>query len=120
MNKYIYQKFLLNCEYENIEMSEVPIYGGNKQELLDYHCDYCIFDFGKDAIRRINITDLDEKIDSEEDWDALLGSLNDINSIVLCGSDTEYSNPIIENYRKATVKAYIYRLLQSNKSVYLS
>lgn len=119
MNKYIYQKFLLNCDYEDIQLSELPIYEGDENELLDYQYDYCLFDVGKTVTRKVNISDLDEKVDTEEDWVALLNSLQGIEVIVLCDHEVNYKNPIINNYREATIKAYICRFIQANKKIYL-
>ena len=51
MSKYVYQKFLLNCDYENVKITDCSYYKGDIGNLLDYRCDYCLFDIGKNMIR---------------------------------------------------------------------
>lgn len=75
MSKYIYQKFLLNCNYEEININDFPVFEGDVKCILDYRCDYCLFDINKTLIRKISIADIDEQVDTEEDWNQLLKRL---------------------------------------------
>ncbi|WP_027437121.1 hypothetical protein [Lachnospira multipara] len=50
MSKYIYQKFLLNCNYEVININDFPVFEGDVKYILDYRCDYCLFDINKTLI----------------------------------------------------------------------
>lgn len=119
MSKYIYQKFLLNCDYESIKISDIPIFDGKIEEILDFRHEYCLFDIGKKIIRKIDVADIDEQIDLEEDWEKLLKALSKIDVIVLYNYQVNSENPIIKNYREATVKAYLYRLLKLKAKLYI-
>ena len=119
MNKYIYQKFLLNCDYESINLSEIPVFDGNMENVLDYSYDYCLFDVGQKVIRKISIAEIDDWVDTEDDWDKLIKQLCDVDIVVLCDYEVVVSNPIIKSYREATLKAYLYRLMKNKENVYL-
>ena len=120
MSKYVYQKFLLNCDYENVKITDCSYYKGDIGNLLDYRCDYCLFDIGKNMIRKLSITDIDEQVDTEDDWNRLLDALKGLDVLVLYDYDIDSSNPIIKNYREATLKAYLCRLEEDNIKICLA
>lgn len=120
MGKYIYQKFLLNCDYETVQTSKFLKYKGNLDMVLDFREDYCLFDVGRPIIRKIDIAYLDENVDTESDWNAVVESLAIVNELIVCGCDKAYPNPIVQCYREATIKAYLYRLMQLNINILLS
>ncbi len=115
MNKYIYQKFLLNCEYEDVNILGYPTTSRNLMEVPDLGEDYCMFDVGKDIARKISLTTMDETIDTKEDWMEFQQKVENIDILVITEAGKTYANPIIQSYRLATLKAYLYRL--SNLSV---
>jgi hypothetical protein len=60
-------------------------------------------------------------IDTENDWNMFSDSLKNIDELIICGMELEqYDNPILKNYRIATLKAYIYRLLKTNTKIYFN
>lgn len=118
MNKYTYQKFLLNCNYEKIKIQDIPCFPDDINQVMDFSEDYCLFDVGNLVIRKIDINYLDEYVDTEEDWQSVLDAFQDVDVIVVYNCDAVYSNPIIQNYREATVKAYLCRLMELNKQIY--
>lgn len=120
MSKYIYQKFLLKCDYETVILSNFTKYDGNINLVLDYKDEYCMIDIGNSVIRKVNIDELDENIDTEEDWNNFVKCLQSVDKIILYYEGTKYSNPIIANYREATIKAYLCRLMQLGKTVFLN
>lgn len=117
MSKYVYQKFLLNCDYEDTEISDFPYYDGDLNKVLDYRCDYCLFDVGQLLVRKISVSDIDNQIDTEEDWNQLLKMLKEFELIVLYDCNINSSNPIMLNYREVTMKAYLYRLRENGISI---
>lgn len=118
MKKYAYQKFLLNCDYEKVKMEDIPWFIGNIDEIIDYREGYCLFDLNHAITRKIDISYLDEYVDTEDDWKIVLDMLRDVEIIIVYNSDVSYSNPIIQKYREATIKAYFYRLMQLKKKIY--
>lgn len=120
MGKYIYQKFLLNCDYEDVQISDFPHYEESIENVLDYRCDYCLFDLGKAVVRKLSVAEIDEQIDSEENWTFLLHTLRGLDVLVLYDYDIDSANPIISSYREATLKAYLYRFKENNINIYLA
>lgn len=120
MSKYIYQKFLLNCNYEDININDFPVFEGDVKCILDYRCDYCLFDINKTLIRKISIADIDEQVDTEEDWNQLLKCLKEFEVIVLYDYLVNSANPIIQSYRESTLKAYLYRFQKNEIKICLA
>ncbi len=117
MKKYIYQKFLLNCDYRGICLSEIPQYNADLRSVLEYGMEYCILDYGREIVRKININSLNCMIDTEMDWNEFMDSINWVDSIVLYSSQGGIDNPIIREYWKVCLQAFVYRLKQSNSKI---
>lgn len=103
----------MNCDYEQVcpEKTKTAKYDALK-EILAYGEEYCLFDYAKGKIiRKLDLHKLDSIIDTEEDWENFINSLNKIDILILYDvlSD-EIKNPVIKNYRICTLKAYVYRL----------
>lgn len=118
VNKYIYQKFLLNCDYEKINISDIPYFVGDIDKVMDFTVGYCLFDVDNLIIRKIDVNYLDEHVDTEDDWKLITTAIQSVDVIILCNCDIIYENPIVHRYREATVKSYLTRLLELNKKVY--
>ena len=116
MSKYIYQKFLLHCEYEHADLGEYARYDGNLEYVPEYGEDYCLFDVGKPVVRQLSVMDLDNMIDTIQDWESFISSLREIDTLVIRDTQVEYENPIMNDYRKATIMAYLKRLRDAKKS----
>ena len=119
MKKYIYQKFLLHCEYDHMDLNGYARYDGNLDCVPKYGEGYCLFDVGKPIIRQISISDLDNKIDTDEDWNEFILSLREIDTLVIRGTEVQYENPIMNKYRKVTIMAYLKRLADAKIRVVL-
>ncbi len=120
MSKYVYQKFLLNCAYEDVKIADFPRYEGDIESVLDYRWEYSLFDIGKMLVRKLDIADIDEQVDTEDDWNRFLDLLKGLDVLVLYGYDIDSSNPIIKSYREATLKAYLYKFKENNVNIYLA
>lgn len=119
MKKYIYQKFLLQCEYNGVDLKEYTRYEGNLDYVPQYGEEYCLFDINRPIIRQISVSELDEKIDTLEDWETFVHSLRGIDTLVVKGTEVQYENPIMNDYRGATIKAYLKRLADERIRVLL-
>ena len=119
MKKYIYQKFLLHCEYDHVDLDEYARYDGNLEYVPEYGEEYCLFDVGKPITRQISIQDLDNMIDTLQDWEKFISSLREIDTLVIKDTHVKYENPIVEDYRKATIMAYLKRLEDAKMTVVL-
>jgi hypothetical protein len=112
MKNYIYQKFLLQCNYETINLSTIPQFHGNLESISRYGEEYNLFDLGVPYARRISLTDMDVKIDTSDDWNAFIEGAEELDELIIY-NDREFSqNKIIAEYRLATLKAYMYHIRQ--------
>ena len=89
MRKYLFQRFLPNCNTDDIYLED---------------CTY----IGETNAKRILVSELDEKIDTEENLVSFLKSFSSDNIIVLTYDRPNYSNPILREYANKTLKSYIY------------
>lgn len=117
--KYSYQKFLLQCDYENISLSDTPCFMGDISCVLDFREERCLFDIGP-MIRKIDLSYLDETVDTEDDWNNIVALLKKADIIVIYNSKFDNHSLIFTDYREATIKAYLYRLKTLNKKVYIA
>ena len=66
----------------------------------------------------IKLTDMDNMIDTEQEWNSFVESLEGINQLVI--EIQKFStNPIIREYRIATLQACCYRLSYCETKIYL-
>lgn len=117
MKNYIFQKFLLNCDYESVHLEQISEYRDSMDFVMPYGTEYCLFDLNQRVIRKLPLNELDTMIDTEEDWNLFVESLNGIDQLVIERQET-IDNPIIQAYRQATLQAYCYRLQESGKTVF--
>lgn len=95
MQKYIYQKFLLHCNYESIDLQANTLTISNN---LVGQVNYTI----------ILLSELDCTIDTEEDFVNILSQLDCKKSVLLVNDRLEIDNPIVSDFGEATIKAYIH------------
>ena len=89
MRKYLFQRFLPNCNTDDINLED---------------CTY----IGETNVQKILISELDEKIDTEENLVGFLKSFSSDDIIVLAYDRPDYNNPILRGYAHKTLKSYIY------------
>lgn len=89
MRKYLFQRFLPNCNTDDINLEDC----------------ICI---GKVSVQRVLISELDEKIDTENNLVNFLKSFSTDDIIVLTYDRANYNNPILREYARKTLKSYIY------------
>lgn len=109
MRKYIYQKFLLNCEYETINVEDF-LFDGNVSQIQYLGTSYNLLDINVSFVRKIEISNIDDIIDEQEDWDEFLSHCKDLDCLVIVIKKYDIDNPVLSAYREATLKAYIFRL----------
>ena len=109
MRKYIYQKFLLNCEYETINVEDF-LFDGNVSQIQYIGTSYNLLDINVSFVRKIEISNIDDIIDEQEDWDEFLSHCKDLDCLVIVIKKYDIDNPVLSAYREATLKAYIFRL----------
>ncbi len=119
--KYIYQKFLLlNC-YEKVELSNIPIFNGDLDTVFYIDFEYSLFDVDGRVQRKIQIEELDNRIDTEEEWMEFTKKLEFVDDLILQVNSLTSRNPIIRDYRQATIRAYIFLLAKiDDLKIYLS
>lgn len=110
MKKYIYQKFLLQCDYDQIDLEKIPEFDQNLDRVMSYGETYSLFDIGQKIVRKISLIHLEDMIDTEDDWRSFVDSTAEMDALIIYNEGESVANPIITAYREATLKAYIYRL----------
>lgn len=113
MKKYIYQKFLLQCEYEGISLEPLYDTGIDVLKVQYINQEYNILDTGGLYMRKVQVSDLDRMVDGEYEWQQFTEKVQGLDALILVIAPSKYPNPIVGRYREATIKAYVYRLLQS-------
>ncbi len=95
MTKYTYQKFLLNRDYESIDLqSHVLTVTNDKIFLQGYNS--------------ISLSTLDCTVDLEEDLGIIAGTFDHAKPVMLINDRSFIDNPILVDYGEATLKAYIH------------
>lgn len=109
---YMHQRFLLNCDYESIDIANYSAAAIDLCAIKDFHEERTLFD---DAIleRRVFASYLDTYIDNERDWNEMLDMLQQIGVLYIVDDRLKSDNSIITSMAEATMKAYIYRLIQA-------
>ncbi|MCR5719030.1 MAG: hypothetical protein K6F84_00555 [Lachnospiraceae bacterium] len=110
MSKYCYQKFLLNCEYDDVDLNHIQTYQDNLEFVPELGENNTIFDVGGEIVRKVKLSDIDVSVDTIEDWEAFLGKMTGVDEIVIIQDMCDSANKVIVDYRIATLKAYIYRM----------
>ncbi len=113
MKNYIYQKFLLNCDYKSIDLANLPRYTKTLDFIPYAGISPCILDFNNEIHRKVSLEYLDNKIDNLDDWNSFTNCLDGISTLIIYDFKLYTENPIISNYRIATLQAYIYHLKNS-------
>lgn len=89
MRKYLFQRFLPNCNTDNIQL------------------DGAVFD-GSCNAHKVSVSTLDEKVDTEDDLRNFLSQYSIEDIIVLTYDRPTYKNPILCDYASKTLKSYLY------------
>ena len=79
-----------------------------------------LFDVGRTLTRKISAVDIDNQVDTEDNWNQLIKVLKEFEIIILYDYTVNSTNPIIQNYRDVTLNAYLYRLKENGVNVYLA
>jgi hypothetical protein len=89
VRKYLFQRFLPNCDTDNIQL------------------DGAVFNGSCDA-HKVSVSTLDEKIDTEDDLRNFLSQYSSKDIIVLIYDRPTYNNPILCDYANKTLRSYLY------------
>lgn len=88
MKKYLFQRFLPNCDTSKINLFE--LYSDNVEN-----------------IQVISVSLLDEKIDTEEDLNTFLNKYKPTDILILNDDRPTFSNIILKEYAEKTIKSYL-------------
>lgn len=88
MRKYLFQRFLPNCDTSKTNLSE--LYSDNVENK-----------------QVVSVTLLDEKIDTEEDLNTFLNQYNPTDRLILNDDRPDFSNVILKEYAEKTFKSYL-------------
>ncbi len=108
MKQYQHQKFLLQCDYEKLEMNrflksmpaDTPLYI-QKNDLFDYPV----------YRRKIPLSVLDGFVDSQRDFDAIVKKVKYVDELYLVDDRKKSESVFVQNHAAATKKAFIWHFL---------
>lgn len=108
-NQYTFQEFLLDCPYDSILIENYAVV--RLEELQDHQVAYNLFDCFNGIVRRtIALSELDQFIDTEDDFILFIENHRWINELIIIDDRPQFENPILSNYSINTLKAYLYRI----------
>lgn len=88
MRKYLFQRFLTNLNADDADFDSLSYIVGNTHI--------------------VSVSELDERIDTEEDLCKFLSQFSHEDTIILTDDRPNYSNPILCDYALITSKSYLY------------
>lgn len=115
---YMHQQFILNVDYENISL-ENYICTTSPSFLFVYKEQKNLFDF--EIVKRcVSLSFLLTEIDTEEQWNQFLDEYKWIDRfIIVVDVYPTGGNNVTKKFFLSTLKAFIKRLLDHNKEVFL-
>ena len=118
-DNYIYQKFLTLTDTSSVSLEDYKIARKEIYFLPDYTVSKELFDESDLLKRTVKISELDERIDSEEDFYNFSAHLKNISMLILLDDRPKCSNPIYAAYSTEITKAYILWFKKVVKEVYV-
>ncbi len=107
-DNYCYQKFLNLIDTESIELKRLRYKKSSLFPLVDFTNRRELFDDSNSKLTRsIKASWLDTHIDTESDFDVLLGQMSEVGAIVIVDDREKCNNPIYKAYSKEMLKSYI-------------
>jgi len=106
-DNYIYQKFLTITDTSDVRLED---YGISENEMLflqDCTVTRNLFDDEKELTRKINLSVLDENIDTEEDFNLFLATIEEVKTLYIFDDRPNNQNPIYKEYSDEILKAFI-------------
>ncbi|PBC74943.1 hypothetical protein [Fibrobacter intestinalis] len=117
MKQYQHQKFLLQCDYEKLEMGrffqKMPI------DTPLYLQDYNLFDYPVYR-RKIPLSVLDRQIDTQRDFDAIAEKLKYVDKLYLVDDRKKIESPFVQRHALATKKAFLWHFLNAGIKCYIA
>ena len=120
MVKYFPQSWLLDCPYQSVNLAEYIIKPDNGVYIQDIRYERNLFDYNQEKFtRKVDISLLDEKTDTPQDWECFLNSVSKVDRLILWDDRKKSENKIYSGYLQATRQAYIWHLKQAKISCHL-
>ncbi len=115
MAKFVHQGFLQKYPFEDIELEQYRIPSEEYALYLDYKEQTALSDALGRCIRTINLSELDGRLATQEDWKTLKSALCQVQSIVLLDDRPLVENIIVKKYADRTLRIYIRLFLLEGK-----
>ena len=113
MIKNLPQQWLLECPYEEIELSDFQLsYPDSPDYLLDFRFGPSLFDTSGRRVRKVDVEELDNIACTSSDWGNFIAYVrkNKIDMLVLDVHQKSFRNKIVEAYLFLILKAYVWHL----------
>lgn len=112
--EYAFQKFILESDATNVEFEKITI--DNAEDVPDCGLEYNIFDFNG-YFRKIALSTLDSRIDTEKDFNNFLNKIKDIDCLYIADDRPESENPIYQAFSLSHKQKLVRIFLDKNIKV---
>ena len=115
MAGFVHQGFLQRFPYEEIDLKMHQISSDKSVFFLDYKEHTALSDATGKFIRTINVSELDGRMATSEDWNTLSARLSHVHTIVILDDRPMVDNDIVKAYADRTLRIYIRLFLLEGK-----
>jgi len=102
-NYYMHQRFLLDCDYESISLTETD---NNTEYLQDFSESINLFDTEQKVMRKVKFSYLLTEIDTKADLDDFKQITHFVDNLIIEKDVLQSDNPIIVDYQNSCFKAF--------------
>ena len=101
---YMHQKFLLDCDYENVSLSVPSVF--NDEPVQDFTEPINLFDIDEKITRKVKFSYLLKEIDTNDDLSDFLAKTKFADNLIIEDDMSNSENPIIADYQEACLKSF--------------
>ena len=94
--------FVRSSDFETLRLDQDCV-----SEIQDYRTPLNLFDIGRQYVRKINVSELDEKIENISDFQKFVSSIVRVDELWLIDERRKTTNPIILDHNVMTFQAYV-------------
>jgi len=110
MKQYQHQKFLLQCDYAKLDMKN--FFQSMPADTPLYLREYNLFDYPIYR-RNIPLSVLDGKVDSQQDFDAVVKKVKYVDELYLVDDRRKSESILVQNHASATKRAFLWHFLNA-------
>ena len=106
---YIHQKFLIETSASDINISDFDLGTIDDRNIPYFSEEYNLFDCDS-YIRRINLSDFDTQIDTEDEFNALIQKIKPLDCLYIKNDRKNVNNPIFQSFSNQNLQAILKKI----------